>query len=152
MEGTRAIAVFCEDIREEKTAQDTLIGILPDNMAVSAFPSVAPKLGIYIRVHIDPKTPPKEFSVQFRMPWDEIAEVGNADSKLINEAVRQARDSKLPLAGIVLKAMISPFIMQRSGLATLVITIDGQESVCAMLNVKEGITPASSSTAPQPAS
>jgi Family of unknown function (DUF6941) len=150
MKGTRAIAVFCEDIREEKSGQDTIIGILPDNMAAAQFPAVAPKLGIYIRVHLDPKSPPNEITVQFKTPWGEVVDVGRADKALIDSAVSQAMEKQLPLAGLVLKALIAPFLMQTVGLAVATISVNGgKESVCAMLNLSEG-KPPDSSTLPQP--
>ncbi len=148
MKGTRAVAMFCEDIREEKSGQDTIIGILPDNMALANFPGVAAKLGVYVRIHIDPKTPPREITVKFNTPWGENLDIGKADKTLIDSAVSQALDKGLPLAGIVLKALMVPFLMQAPGLAVATITVDGSENVCAMLNLVR--TEPASSTAPPP--
>src|SRR5689334_2870375 len=112
MKGTRVIGLFCDDIREEKSGQDTIIGILPDNMNVAKYPSVTPKLGLYLRVHIDPKNPASKIVAKFKTPWDQH-EIGGADEDLIKQAVDQANEKKLPLGGIVLKALIVPFQMQK---------------------------------------
>ena len=48
-----AIALFCEDIREEKSGQYAIAGILPDRLNVKRLPTVLPKLGIYLRFHLN---------------------------------------------------------------------------------------------------
>jgi hypothetical protein len=151
MDGTRVVGFFCEDIRIEKTEQDTIIGVLPDTMAAPVFPSITPRLGIYLRVHIDPQKPPKKIVAKFSTPWGETFDVGLADGDLINSAVSQAAEKGLPLAGIVLKAMMAPFVMQTAGLAVATVSIDdGRDDVCAMLNMIEATEPATSSNEPQP--
>jgi hypothetical protein len=151
MRGTRVVGFFCEDIRVEKTEQDTIIGVLPDNMAAQVFPSVTPRLGVYLRVHIDPRKPPRTIVAKFHTPWGETFDIGAADRGLINSAVDQATERGLPLAGIVMKAMMVPFLMKGPGLAMATVSIDdGKETVCAMLNMTEGSKPTISSTESQP--
>ena len=48
-----AIALFCEDIREEQQGTSTIIGVLPDNLSVGPGPGFLPKLAIYLRIQID---------------------------------------------------------------------------------------------------
>jgi hypothetical protein len=52
MSGVSACALFCEDVRQEKTGGETLVGVMRDNLAMSSLPGVLPKLGIYIRMNI----------------------------------------------------------------------------------------------------
>jgi hypothetical protein len=135
MQGTRAIGLFCDDIREERSEQDTIIGIMPDNMTIGKFPSLLPKLGIYIRVHIDPQSPPSRIAAKLKTPWDEN-EIGGADHALIQEAAKQSIQRGLPISGIVLKAVVSPFRMQSPGLVSLTVSIDGgDDTPCALLNL-----------------
>lgn len=135
MKGARAVAFFCEDIREEKSEQDTIIGVLPDNMAAPRYPGVAPRLGFYARVHIDPNQPPSHIEVVVKTPWGDEIKAGTADGELIRTAVAQAKKNGLPLAGVVLKALLAPFVMKSSGLTLATINVDGEEEVCAMLNL-----------------
>ncbi|SRR6266545_1445693 len=150
MEGTRAVGVFCDDIREEKSGQDTIIGILPDNMKLSQIPGVLPKLGIYIRIHIDPKNPPKEIRARLSTPWGQDFDVGHVDHATIATALKQAAVRDLPLAGIVLKAILAPFAFNSGGLATVSVIFDGKESVCAMLNLIAVDAPTSATASPPP--
>jgi hypothetical protein len=137
MNGTTVIALFCEDIREERSGQDTLIGIMPDNINVDRYPSVAPKLGVYIRAHLDPDNPPSQIVAKFKTPWAE-SEVGRAEKQLIELAAEQAKQRGIPLAGVILKAIIAPFQLKQHGLALLTISIDGGEDMpCAVLNLLE---------------
>jgi hypothetical protein len=135
MTRVRAVSAFCEDIREEKTGQDTIIGILPDNMVVPKFPAMVPKMAIYTRIQMDTNNPARPISVTLKTPWNENQSVGSADEKLIATAVAQAAANKLPIAGIVLKAVISPWLLQSAGVITVVIASGDQEYVSATLNV-----------------
>src|SRR5689334_701395 len=59
-----AIGFFCEDIRQEVNNVDTLIGVMPDNVAIGKnVPGMIPKLGIYVRVHIEPELEVKSITL-----------------------------------------------------------------------------------------
>lgn len=135
MEGTTAIGIFCEDVREEKSGQVTLVGIFADNLNVPEFPSAIPKLGMFMRVNMDPNNPPKEITSHLKTPWGPDMSLGHADSVLIKTAVDQSRANHLPVAGILMKTVISPFEIPSPGQAVVSITVDGKESVCAVLNL-----------------
>src|SRR6476660_6182815 len=45
-----AVAVFCQDKREEKAETVTLVGIFHDNISVPSIPFTFPKLAIYARI------------------------------------------------------------------------------------------------------
>jgi hypothetical protein len=54
-----AVCIFCEDIREEKSGQDTIVGTLPDNLLINPPPpklqdakALMPKLGMYLRINL----------------------------------------------------------------------------------------------------
>src|SRR5688572_15722901 len=93
----QAIGFFCEDIRDEKSGQDTLIGILPDHLAVPAFPGMLPKLGIYVRIHLSLDANPKIIRVKLKQPDATFVELAVFDS-LIGSSIKDASDNKLPLS------------------------------------------------------
>jgi hypothetical protein len=137
MRDTRVIALFCEDIREERSGQDTLIGIMPDNINMGRYPSAVPKLGLYIRAHIDPDNPPSQIVAKLKTSWAE-SEIGRAEKELIELAAEQSKQKGIPLAGVILKAIIAPFQLKQPGLALLTVSIDGGEDApCAVLNFLE---------------
>jgi hypothetical protein len=127
--------VFCEDIREEKSGSETLVGVLPDNLSMTQLPGAMPKLAVYLRVMIDPHRPPKKIKSSIRTPWGQTIPLGEADDALIKTAVGQANANGLPLAGIVLKGLMSPFLVQSQGIILAVVDVDGKEITGAMLNI-----------------
>jgi len=132
---TAVAGVFCEDIREEKSGAETLVGVLPDNVNMTPLPSAMPKLAVYLRVMLDPDNPPEKIKSYLRTPWGQTIELGAADSVLIKTAVEQASANALPLAGIVLKGLMSPFAVQSVGTILAIADVDGEEIICAMLNI-----------------
>jgi hypothetical protein len=50
MKNIDAACIVCEDIREEISGQATIIGVLPDNLAMPGFLSLAPKFGIVEKI------------------------------------------------------------------------------------------------------
>ena len=45
--------ILCEDIRDERSGTETLVGVLPDNVAIRGPRGVMPKLAVYLRIQID---------------------------------------------------------------------------------------------------
>lgn len=136
--GVNGIAIFCEDIREEKSGQITLIGILPDNLNLNSLPGLGPKLGIYVRLAFDAKSPrPKEIAARLQTPWSEDRnfEIGHADADLIGASAEASNSSNLPVAGIVMQALISPFPIPTAGQIVVYIKVDGEERPCGVLNL-----------------
>src|SRR3954452_971566 len=72
MQPVSVVAFFCEDIREEKSGQDIIIGVFPDNLNLTpsgpsegAGTTVITKLGLYVRLHFDVNdTPPRQISAR----------------------------------------------------------------------------------------
>lgn len=145
---TRAIAIFCDDIREEKSGQDTLIGIFPDNMSAPSFPGAIPKLGIYLRIQFDADDPPKAIAARLNTPWGEVFKLGEGNEELISRAVGEAIDHNIPIAGIIMKMVFAPFRLPSAGAAKVTVTIDGEDKVCGIMNILHA--PTTSSTAPPP--
>src|SRR5258708_7688413 len=91
------VGLFCEDIPEEKTGH-TIIGIFPDNMNVAALPGALPKLGIYIRCHIDPRAKIKNLSAKLRFANGEEIPLASFDEAAIKKTQAETRDKGTPLA------------------------------------------------------
>lgn len=136
------VALFCEDIREEKAGTDSIIGVLPDNMAVPSLPGAMAKLGAYIRIQLPLQNPPNEILGFLKTPWNQTVPLGKVDRALIDLSIKQAKATNLPLAGLLLKGVVGPLNIPMAGLMTIVVVIDGVEQVAAMLNV---LAPTSSS-------
>jgi hypothetical protein len=132
----KIVGFFCEDIRQESAGTETIIGALPDNMNVPSVPGMFPKLAVYLRVQIDLNEVPDSIIATLKTPWGETIKLGEADKKVLDEAQQSAKDSNLPIAGVVMRATFTPFPVKDYGLITAVAEIGGVERVCALLNLK----------------
>jgi len=137
MQDWAAIAVFCEDIREEKSGTDTLVGVLHDNLVVSSIPGLMPKLGVYVRIQLPKDGNTKRVSTRIRTSQADNIAPATLDH-LVDQATQDARAKELPYAGLVSKAVVSPFPIQSVGAIEAVIRVDDSERVCGILNIQIG--------------
>jgi hypothetical protein len=140
------VGFFCEDIREEKSGQETIVGILPDNFAVPQVPGLIPKLGIYIRMHFDAKSNAKEFSVRLESPNSNDLMLGSSDENTVSSAIQDANKLGIPFAGVAMKAVFGPFPIKSYGVLRAIVKLDGVDILCALLN----IVPTAPSVSEQP--
>lgn len=110
-----AIALFCDDIREEKSGAHTIIGIMGDNIIVPGFPGAVPKLAIYVRLHIPVETAPEEYRILFNFPNGERVLINTIEHDLIKNTIRDAKKAKNKIAGIFSQLIASPFPVERAG-------------------------------------
>lgn len=148
-----AVCIFCEDIREEKSGQDTIVGTFPDNLVVEGAPppipnskGIMPKLGIYLRVNVntDGDKPSNISAKVLGSSGDIIAQSGWAPD-LIDHSFEDAKRNQLPIYGLLLKLVAAP-VPIANGKITVIVTVDGVECLAGALNV---ILPSASA---QPAS
>lgn len=87
-----AVTVFAEDVREEKQGTISLIGILPDILAIPNMPSALPKIAIYTRIHVPVESAIDGFTVLLRMLDGKRSISGNS---LRNFSLKLGRRPKL---------------------------------------------------------
>ncbi len=133
-----AIGLFCEDIREEKSGQVTLIGILPDNVNVPPAPdnakAILPKLGLYVRVHLGMDDEPGPMTIKLVFPDDSELMLGNFEPNLIATAKRQAQERRLPIAGLVSHAVLSGLQASVPARIMAILESAGERRTLAVLN------------------
>jgi hypothetical protein len=144
----RIVGFFCEDIRRERANTDSIVGILPDNMSISSTPAIIPKLAIYVRAHIDVNEPPHPIEMTLDTPWGETRLLKGAESSLVEQSQKSARDNNLPFGGIIMRALLVPFEVRAHGLVRVVATVAGAENTCALLNLRPSPASPGSSSAP----
>src|SRR5204863_1010 len=97
-----AIGIFCEDIREEKSGQVTLVGILPDNVVMPRIPPeiaeknpsarpIIPRIALYVRVHVGADEAMQPLRLKLILPNDSEMEIGTIDTDLITKSQNEAR-------------------------------------------------------------
>jgi hypothetical protein len=139
---TSIIALFCEDIREEKSGELTLVGILPDNASVPPLPEGLPtgavggmpKLCIYIRMNFDPRNDLEHISTKVIFPDGTERNVNAMDDGIVAKAKAEAVEQGNPLASVISRIEMAPFPIPTIGRMRLEMTIGSQTYLCGALN------------------
>lgn len=129
------IGLFCEDMREEKSGSETLVGVLPDNINMP-IPGALAKLGLYIRFHFDPAVDPGQIFTRIVHPNGEETKLGELDAAVVKKARDDARAAGVPIAGVISRAMIGNFPVKIPGIVRAIANVGGEDITCAMLNMK----------------
>jgi len=144
----RGNALFCEDIREEKTGQDTLVGIMADNILLRKVPAMVPRLAVYVRFYFHVSDTPEPVSLILGVPGGDRVEVGAPDTEIVRSSIEEANRHGAQLAGIILKGAFSPLKINATGPIEIAIKVGEKEHVLGSLNVIASQT----STASEPPS
>jgi hypothetical protein len=147
MQPVSAICLFCEDIRTEANEVNTLVGILPDNLNVPGIPGNMPKLGMYVRINLDPAAEPCSISLELALPWGDVIPLGEIDQSLIAKARKDAQNSRAPVAGIISRSLFSPFPILGEGRIRAIAKIRDEPVTVGSLNIRLATSPTISSTA-----
>lgn len=134
---TSVVAVFCEDVREEKAGSDTILGVFPDNINVSAIPGMLPRMGIYVRVHIDPEPDPGAISIRLQFPDGAETPLTTLDPALVLKSRNDARNSGHPIAGLISKTVATPFPLPQAGRILVWVKVGDTDYLAAALNVQQ---------------
>jgi hypothetical protein len=137
-----AVALFCEDIREEKNGAITLIGIMGDNATIPPAPpdmpdnfqAIMPKICVYTRLHFDADIDPGQISLTVLMPDGSVAATTNIEQDNINGA-RATRARGNPMAGITIRYVMGNFVIPKTlGRIVVNATIGEQSFIAGTLN------------------
>jgi len=140
--------IFCEDIREEKGGVLTLVGLMPDNVNMTVADDkssdsdaaleskMLSKLCVFVRANFPPDEQLKTIELSIVMPNSVEIPVGGAKEDVVEVARSQARDMGLPLAGVVMRAVLGGFKLPKPGILSLKATVDGRELLLAMINFR----------------
>lgn len=135
MQAVSAVCIFCEDIRQERSGQDTLVGTLPDTVEMSALPINFPKFAIYLRIHLDVDRQPREISAKVLNTNGSEISAATWDQTLLDTAFAGSRANELPIVGLIFKSFVSPLIITSAGKIVATATIDGIDYVAGSLRV-----------------
>jgi hypothetical protein len=135
MQPFSVVGLFCEDIREEKSGQETLVGVMPHNLSFPSVPGVLPKLSLYIRINFDPNSDPGEIDTKIVMPDQQSIDLGIVDRGVIEDAKKEAQEQGKPIAGVIATSTIAPFTITELGMIRAIVTIQGEEHLCALLRI-----------------
>jgi len=139
-----AVGLFCEDIREEKSGELTLIGLLPDNINVPPPPAeladktiaaFMPKLGLYLRINLDVAHDRSPMTLKLVFHDGTEQPIGEVPTEIIEQSQREAIAKNLPIAGIVSRIVMMPFRVHSGGIMQAVLGTKDGDHTCAVLNL-----------------
>jgi hypothetical protein len=141
----QVVGFFCEDIREEKNGQVSIVGILPDHIQLPPPPAamldkkataIIPKLGLYVRMLIPMEDALQPMQISLTLPDSTSLHLGEVDSELMEKARSEARAGGLPIAGVVFHAAMQGFQIPQAGQIVAVLKSGDTLHQFAVLNVK----------------
>jgi hypothetical protein len=132
-----AVCVFCEDLREDKSGQDIIIGTLPDNLVGQASLAFLPRIGAYLRVHLDVERDiPKEISAKLLTTDGQLVAETMWDRSVVDKAFADSKTNHMPIVGLIFKVVVAPFpISTEGGKITALVIIDGVEYLAGAVNI-----------------
>lgn len=146
MRPVSSVAIFCEDLREEKSGQDSIIGTMPDNVNLpgAVMPNssnpvqstpMLPKLGLYLRMNLDAEEKPTQLSVRVIDAKGELIAGGGWEQHLIDKAFKDANENKMPFVGLIFKILVAPFPIFAEGKITAIATVNETDYVAGAINI-----------------
>lgn len=129
-----AVTLFCDSFREEVGGMTSLVGILPDNLAVSSFPITLPRLCIYTRMVVPSDEVPTIVDVVLQTPdGGEQISTRLEDETLAGALSNQTGDSA-PIGHMYVVTATAPFTMGAVGRLLSIVRVDGTEIIAGSLN------------------
>jgi Family of unknown function (DUF6941) len=130
------VGVFCEDVRMESNGQITVIGILPDTIAVRGIPGKFARLGVFIRSHFEMGFELEELKFEIVDTDGEIAHTIDVESETIMTGYSQAKSGNHPVIGFNSVHLATPLQIKQPGQLQLVAMVNGERQICGALNVR----------------
>ncbi|HVY50692.1 MAG TPA: hypothetical protein VHA07_03940 [Devosia sp.] len=137
------VTLFCDDIREELTGMNTLVGIYPDNVVVNKMPFAFPKLAFYTRL-----TVPTDFEIEpitvNLLAGEEERQLATFTSELVSLAISQAKADGAEIAGMISRTVHAPFPVAAPTRLRIMAKTPNYECQIGNLNIREGSQSATS--------
>ncbi len=143
------MALFCEDIREEKGGIFTLVGLMPDNVNVTALAAgghqagaagetarLVGKLCVYIRINFDPDYKVDEIKLNLIVNDSEEVDLGTISIETIRSAAQKAKERGNALAGVISRAVFAGFNFDKAGPLKVNAVVNGETYLAGALNIQ----------------
>ncbi len=131
-----AITLFCEDVREEKSGMNTVVGIFPDNIEANKIPFSFAKLAVYTRLILDIDKEYRDISITLMQPGQEKRILTNVPPDLVAKSKEDARSQRAPIAGIISRTIMAGFKVETEGRIVVTVGVNGEEHISGTLNIR----------------
>jgi hypothetical protein len=131
-----AIAVFCDDVREEKSDQKTIVGSYPPELVVDEFPYTFPKLCAYSQFSSSTDEPIKRFNFKVYQDDDLILD-HPAPDKFVEDSYNRSIAGGRPSFFLFTSIELVGFEIDKPCTFYAVAEVDGVEHEAARLAVSD---------------
>jgi hypothetical protein len=122
--------------REERSGQDTIIGVLPDRINVTSMPGMLPKLCLYVRVHISPPDADVgPVSAKMIMPDGQVLIANKMEDDKIAQSKSRAAQDGSPYMGLILRFVVAPLAITKPGRILAEVEIGEHKEICGALHI-----------------
>src|SRR4051794_40800732 len=139
MNGVTALALFCEDIRREGGARDTLIGVKADTTRVPNFPGRFKNISAYFRVRFEiGKQYPDPVGIEVEaegMKIEQDSPTGPIPPELIESAIKNATAVGSPYATIIGRIEFEGLVIPQPVTLKAMLRVGSQTELCGILNI-----------------
>jgi hypothetical protein len=151
MSGISAFALFCEDIRREGAAKDTLLGVMGSTMRVPSFPGIIRKLAIYVQLRfaVDQDYPNPIF-IDLEIPGENLEreEYAPLPTEILSTALERAKSGGHPFATIISRIRPSePLPISGPTTISVILKVGDDAQTIGFLKIAKSTSPSAS---PQP--
>jgi hypothetical protein len=136
MNDISVIAMFCSDVRQEMGGTQTIVGVFPDSVNLSAIPGAFAQMHVYVRMHIRPSFRPSSIVTRLVLP-DGAEEISEMDMKLIETARGKAIASGATYMGLLATFALAPMHIKQEGRLQAIVSVDGVDHVAGALYCKQ---------------
>ena len=146
MQTINVMALFCEDIREEKGDIFSLIGLMPDNVNLAdktdgvtregQARKLLGKLCLFVRINFDPDIDIGAPEIKLVMPDGESIAIGEIEHSLIQKSISETKENGNLLAGVMSRAVFWGFNPPTDGSIKVEVYINGETYLAGALKFK----------------
>jgi hypothetical protein len=136
MSDVSCIALFCDDIREEKANRETLVGVYPDNVNLPGLPGSFPKICIYLRVNVRLGFDPGKIIATVMLPGNVELVREEVGADVVASSQQKAKDTNAFYAGLKAKIVLSPLKVDQAGRISVIVTAAGKDHIAGALNLR----------------
>lgn len=129
-----ATAIFCEDLREEVAGTFTMVGVMPDNIAIGSTPGLLPKLCFLVRIAIESTVRPTVVQIRSVDPRGDAIQLTTFEPDLIEHSRREATAKDAPYFTLITKAIVAPYPVSGFGRLEIYARVDEREVLAGFLN------------------
>ncbi|WP_188064677.1 DUF6941 family protein [Sphingobium sp. KCTC 72723] len=113
--GVQAVSIFCEDLRAELGNKESLVGALPSNIGMPAFPAAVTKFCIYTRITLLAGAKLELFDLIMITPNGQSMFLSKLEQAVIDECQSAMLKYGDPTGSIVMRVIGEPFVFPVPG-------------------------------------